>query len=401
MSPRREISSKRRRLAAASAIVLAVAAAGVADVAAGAGASPSRGQLSPVGIVSADATEQAEILSEMHVDRRVVVAGYTYYVGTMGGRAVVDVASGEIDETAELATWILDKTFHPRATIFSGTAGAMSAAINVGDVVLSGFVVDKSNIHYHLGGYQTKYEGTEIHNVGSADIAGAIIDGYGDTYPTPNDASAYPNTTHPKDKAWVYLDAFAANKQLVSTAAGTVLGSTTKADATGNSSRPGSVKNKVVIGTIGQAPVWSTPLNWIEAQNTVYQSDAEENEGTGFAFANAASGVPWMLIRGIADTAWYPHAYDGTLASARAAKVVAFLLRNLATRVEKAPVTLGDLSRIANARRAGYLIADKAFLHVGPVTKVTFTSHGATKTLAGAALAALEAQYSYRAHVLG
>ena len=51
----------------------------------------------------------------------------------------------------------------------------------------------------------------------------------------------------------------------------------------------------------------------------------------------------------------------------------------------------------ANAWRAGYLIADKAFFHLGPVTKVTFTSHGTTKTLTGASLAALQANYSYRA----
>jgi adenosylhomocysteine nucleosidase len=400
MSSRREVSGRRRPLAAALAIVLAVASAGLA-VAASAGTSGSRPWVAPVGIVSADATEQAEILSKMHVDRRVDVEGYTYYVGTLSGQRVVDVASGEIDETAELATWILDKTFHPRATIFSGTAGAMSAAINVGDVVLSGFVVDKSNIHYHLGGYQTKYEGTEIHNVGSADIAGSIVDGYGDTYPTPKDASAYPNTTHPHDKSWVYLDALAATKQLVSTAARAVLGSTSKADATGERTRSGFVTNKVVIGTIGQAPVWTTPLGWIEAQNMIYQADAEENEGTGFAFANAAAGVPWMLIRGIADTAWYPHAYDGGLACARAAQVVAHLLARLAPKVDRVPIGLRDLSPIANARRAGYLIADKAFFHLGPVTKVTFTSHRRTETLTGAALAALTAQYSYKASGLG
>jgi len=51
-------------------------------------------------------------------------AGYTYHVGTLSGQAVVEVASGEIDETAELATWMLDRAFHPTgATIFSATAG--------------------------------------------------------------------------------------------------------------------------------------------------------------------------------------------------------------------------------------------------------------------------------------
>lgn len=401
MSPRRELFVRHRRLAVAAAIAVAVAGAGLSAGAASAGTSGSVPRLAPVGVVSADPTEQAEILSEMHVDRSVVVAGYIYYVGTIGGRPVVDVASGEIDETAELATWILDKTFHPRATLFSGTAGAQNAAVNVGDVVLSGFVVDKSNVHYELGGYQAKYKGTEIHNVGSSDIAGGIIDGYGDSYPTPQDASTYPNTSHPPDKTWVYLDALAASRQLVTAASGTVLGSTTKADATGNPSATGSVESKVVIGTIGQAPVWTEPLSWIEAQNMLYQTDAEENEGTGFAFANAAAGVPWMLIRGISDTPWYPNAYDGTLGAARAAKVVAFLLAGLPTTVDQAPVALSDLSPVANARQAGYLIADKAFFKVGPVTEVTFTSNGTTKTLTGTALAALEAQYSYRARDLG
>jgi hypothetical protein len=38
--------------------------------------------------------------------------------------------------------------------VFSGTAGAENAAVHVGDVVTSGFVADKSDIHYYLGGYQ-------------------------------------------------------------------------------------------------------------------------------------------------------------------------------------------------------------------------------------------------------
>ncbi len=385
----------------ATAVSVAVTIAGLAACAAGAGKSSVSSRLAPVGIVSANATEQAGILSKMQVDRTVVVAGYSYYVGTIGGRPVVDVASGEMDETAELATWILDTTFHPRATLFSGIAGAQNAAINVGDVVLSGFVVDKSNIRYNLGGYQAKYQGIEIHDVGTSNTAGDIIDGYGDTYPTPQNAASYPDASHSEDKTWVYVDALAAAKQLVSTAAGTVLGSTTKADATGNASAAGSVENKVVIGTIGQAAVWTEPLSWIEAQNMLYQTDAEENEGTGFAFANAAAGVPWMLVRGISDTPWYPKAGDSTLASARAAKVVAFLLARLHGTVDHTPVALGDLSSITNAHRAGYLIADKAFFSVGPVTQVTFTSNGTTKTLTGAALAAIQAQYSATAGDLG
>lgn len=115
----------------------------------------------------------------------------------MGGQPVVDTASGELDETAELAIWILDTTFHPRATLFSGTADANNAGINVGDVVLSGYVVDKSQIHYQLGGYQTDYSGIELHAVAGSDAAGAIIDSYGNVYPTPADAKNFDSGSDP------------------------------------------------------------------------------------------------------------------------------------------------------------------------------------------------------------
>ncbi len=69
--------------------------------------------------------------------------------------------------------------------LLSGTAGAQNAAVNVGDVVLSGYVVDKSSIHYQLGGYQTPYNGIEIHLTDHSDIAGAVVGRVAKPYPTP------------------------------------------------------------------------------------------------------------------------------------------------------------------------------------------------------------------------
>ena len=74
--------------------------------------------------------------------------------------------------------------------LFSGTAGAQAPQINVGDVVLSGFVVDKSSIRYRLGGYQTPYTGIEVH-ARSGLIRGAVIAGYGHRLPTPGDATGF------------------------------------------------------------------------------------------------------------------------------------------------------------------------------------------------------------------
>ncbi len=130
----------------------------------------------------------------------------------------------------------------------------------------------------------------------------------------------------------------------------------------------------------------------------LYQTDAEENEGTGFAYANAQAGVPWTLVRGISDTPWYPNAYDPTAASQHAASVVAYLVAHLPASVSHAPVTMADLSPLANARKAGYLIANDAYFTTSPVTKVAYTGpHGAPTTLTGPALAALESEYSFGA----
>jgi adenosylhomocysteine nucleosidase len=395
------LNVRSRRLKAAAATAAALAVAGSVAFATSAGAASTHAAAkpeAPVGIVSADPEEQAPLLAAMHVTKTCVIGGFTFYVGTMGGRPVVDTAAGELDETAELASWILDTTFHPRATLFSGTAGANNAGINVGDVVLSGYVVDKSQIHYQLGGYQTAYSGIELHAVKGSDTAGAIIDSYGNVYPTPADAKKFDDGNDPTDKSWIFVDALAATKELVTTAEHAPTGTNTVADATGNPKAKGTFKNKVVVGTIGQANVWTEPLSWIESQNLLFQTDAEENEGSGFAFANAAAGVPWMLVRGISDTPWRPNAYDSYLASDRAAAVVSYLVAHLPATVSKAPVTMSTLSKLAEARQAGYLVAQQAYFNVTPVTKVVFTSGaGKTVTLTGKALATLTQQYKYSA----
>ena len=364
------------------------------------GPSVSYGNLGdPVGIVNADPDEQAPILAAMRVSRNVELDGYRYYVGTIGGHPVVDVASGEGNEAAELATWILDKTFHPRATVFCGTAGAQNSAVNVGDVVLSGLVVDKSGINYALGGSQVPYK-IEIHATKGTDVLGAIIGGYGNAYPDPSNAPGFSSHSDPTNKQWLFVDAWAATRQLVTAAkpAGASLGSTTVADATGKPTAQGSFANKIVVGTIGVANVWTEPLSWIEAQNMLYQTDAEDNEGSGFAFANASAGVPWMLVRGISDTPWYPNAGDSALATDHAATVVKYLIAHLPAKVDTAPVTISDLSALANARLAGYLVASQAYFSVTPVTKVVYTdANGKTVTLTGRSLVKIAREYTYRA----
>jgi adenosylhomocysteine nucleosidase len=379
-----------RRIAAGAAALALLAAVG--DAVTAAGAAQAEPRTAPVGIVSADGAEQAAVLARIHVTGHHDIAGYRYWTGTVDGHPVVDVAAGEKDESAELATWLLDETFHPRATLFSGTAGSQNSRIDVGDVTLAGYVVDKSDIHYQSGGYQTAYSGIEIHRTAGSDTAGAVVDGYGEHYPTPANAGSYQSTT---DKSWLYVAAFAGSRDVVRAGAPTALGSTSKAVATGDPSATGQVANKVVVGTVGDANVWTEPLSWVEAQNLLYQSDAEENEGTGFAYANAAAGVPWTLVRGISDTPWYPKAFSESAAVEHAARVVERIVDTLPTEVSRTPVTESGLSPLANATRAGYLIAGQAYFSVSPVTEVRYQdSAGGSHTLTGAALKRLESEYA-------
>jgi adenosylhomocysteine nucleosidase len=344
------------------------------------------------------------VLAAMHVQRSQVIDGYRFWIGTVDGVPVVDVGAGEIDETVELATYLLDTTFRPRLVLLSGTAGAQNAAVNVGDVVVGGYVVDKSSIHYEQGGYQSPYRGIEIHLTDHSDIAGAVIDGVAKPYPGPGSAPTYGSGPATSDTKWAFVTALAGSRQAMAVAqgAGPGLGSTTLATATGTPQAGGNVVSKVVSGVIGQANVWTEPLPWLAAQNFLYQTDAEENEGTGFAFSNAQLGVPWLIVRGISDTPWHPHAYDIVLGARRAAGVVRYVIGHLPTQLSRAPATIADLSPTANARLAGYLVATKAYFGVGPVTQVEYRdASGQQVTLSGSKLADLQGEYSYDASRLG
>jgi adenosylhomocysteine nucleosidase len=395
----------RRFLLWASAGALVVAGVGAGGGAVGATASPAAPS-GPVGILSAVGFEQAPILAAMHNPKAKVIDGYTFYAGTIGGKPVVDVFSGQIDESAELAATLLIQNFHPTAMLFSGTAGSSAEGINVGDVVLSAYVADKSDTHYQMPaaangdqngpGYQTPYEGIEVHTPG-ADLQGADVNGYDTPPPTPANASTYGYGSG-TDPDWAFVSYLAGTRELLRLGEATgPVGTDTQADATGDANYTGTVTSKIVAGVIGQAPVWTEPLSWVEAQNALYETDAEENEGTAFAFASAAQGIPWLIVRGISDTPWWPDAFNGVLASDHAAQVTIHIVESLpGGAVSEAPATFSELSPASNAAQAGYIVASQADYTVSPVGAVTYTSQqGATQTIPNFQDSQLGAEYRY------
>ncbi len=89
-----------------------------------------------LGIISA-LSEEIELVIEHISDKKVSLIGKrTYYEGTFSGMPVVAVFShwGKV-ASAITAACLIDK-FNVDAVIFSGVAGAVSAELNIGDVVI-------------------------------------------------------------------------------------------------------------------------------------------------------------------------------------------------------------------------------------------------------------------------
>jgi adenosylhomocysteine nucleosidase len=263
-----------------------------------------------------------------------------------------------MDSTAELCTYLLDTTYHPRAVLFSGTAGAQNNKVKIGDVVVSGYVASKSAIHY---------EGKNLSQDEIPDHAVEVKDSHAN--PNLNIRGAITIPGAPAGSVWV--SAFAASYELVHAA--------TKA------------KNQPIVGTIGDAPMWTEPTNVIESQNMLYQTDVEENEGTGFAFANAETGVPWVVIRGISDSP-FGGTTEKNLAAERAADVAGEVVQTMPDAVSTEPAKFGNLDAISNAQRAGYIVADQVDFNTHPVTYLQYTdTSGKTQKLTGTKLGDLEA----------
>ncbi|WP_088103845.1 5'-methylthioadenosine/adenosylhomocysteine nucleosidase [Halalkalibacter urbisdiaboli] len=90
-----------------------------------------------IGIIGAMNEEIEQIKTEMDVKQTHVKASVTFYEGTMYNKKIVLCKSGVGKVNAALTTQILIDTFKISAIIFTGVAGALDEALEVGDLVIS------------------------------------------------------------------------------------------------------------------------------------------------------------------------------------------------------------------------------------------------------------------------
>ena len=334
-----------------------------------------------IGIVSPMGMEQAPVLAEMKVSRHVVIDGYTFYMGTIGGKAVVDVRSGEKEYAAEFATMLLDSHFNITANLMPGTAGSRNVNVHLGDVVLGAYNVDKSSIHYQSNGSETPYTGEEILVNANSLTKNGVNGGYGQVGPTPSDAASYGSGPSATTKSYVYYEALPGSAEMLKVGLKASLGTVSLSDVTGNAKEQGNRKSVVMSGVIGSANQWTEPLVWMEDQNALYQTDAGENEGMGFTYVNAQLGIPSLVVRGISDSPWYPNAYDGVLAADRAAQVAAYIIEHMpASAALRKTANMALLSPKSNAKENGYLVASRVFYAPGgTVTKIEYLNSNGKK----------------------
>ena len=257
----------------------------------------------------------------------------------------------------------------------------------MGDVVISAFVADKSNVHYQMpkakngdqDGPATKppYEGVEVH--APAALEGADINSY--------DTARRPRPT-PARTIRQYGPRFGPTSATSPAQASAPAGRGDRRDRRRHTGRrhrrldyPGTITKDCRRRDRAGAGV-DRPLSSIKAQNALYQTDAEENEETGFAYASAAQGIQSLIIRG------YPTPRRSRMRSTVSSPPTtrprwrSMSSRTSSAAVSAAPTTFSDLSPASNAAQAGYIVASQADSTVSPVGTVTYTNQqGVTQTI--------------------
>ncbi len=381
-------------LAGILAVLVVIGFAGFAYEYANASSAGSAGQSASlvdttprIGIVNTYGGEQAPVLAAMKVQSVVNVSGFTFYLGTLGGQNVINVRSGMQSYSAELATYIMDTHFDVTANILCGEAGSANVNIHVGDVVVSAFVVDKQNVHYYgttAANTSADYQGPYYQGPYDFELVAqptsfynnSYIAGYDEAPPTPQDAASYnsPSFPYANNTHSFMLTYLPASRGLDEIAAGASvsLSPTPLSYVTGNGSVTGTEPSRVMVGVSGESNVWTEPLAWNAAQNALYQTDSEANEGMGFAYANAQAGVPWIVVRGISDSPWDPNTYAGVWANVAAANVTMYIVSHFTTTDLTRTATMETLSSDANAAVHGYIVAQAAFYTINNATEVQY-----------------------------
>src|SRR4051812_6642325 len=131
------MTNRHNAAAFAATLLLAAAALPLAPRASAAeGAAPADAK-ARIAVISAFAPELTALEARTSVERKVTVDGIEFTLGRLAGKDVVLFLSGISMVNASLSSQLVLDRFDVKAIIFSGIAGGVNPALNVGDVVVA------------------------------------------------------------------------------------------------------------------------------------------------------------------------------------------------------------------------------------------------------------------------
>lgn len=197
-----------------------------------------------LGIVCAIYKELEAIKGTLTITDTIIEGNYIYYIGKIKDVDVILLQAGEGSYAMEYGTLNLITKFNPKAVILAGIAGTNNPKIKIADIVICLATIDKSALIYSEAGYQAPYK----------------------VYKDPHARLSF---------LW-------ANKYMA------------------------SKLSNYLYGVSGSSNTYTQKIDWIKAVESVYPTDAHDNETMAMAYACSMKNKPWLAIRSISDRGYTP-----------------------------------------------------------------------------------------------
>lgn len=246
---------------------------------------------------------QVAIISAIDVEYKSVISlmsGTTtkyndYTIGKINNICCVATQSGVGVLAVQRSVYDIMKYFKPKLLIFTGIAGSRNPNIMVGSVVVSGFICARNSIFFS----------SDINNT--------------------NFLSQYHAVQFKKNGTYINMSIIPGYKYLCSLAK----------------------SYGAIIGIQGTSDNYTKSKNWIDAFNHVYHTDTGDNESIGLAYAAETFSIPFIVIRGISDSVYYPTSESFIEGAIAAANLLKKILSNISFNFSLERITLNDLSDIS------------------------------------------------------
>ena len=230
----------------------------------------------PIAVIGAMDSEIQYLLDSMNNVKQEQYAHIIFYTGTLNGKQIVLFKSGVGKVNATMSTTIAIEKYKVTGIIFTGVAGALSPQLNIGDIVISDYLV------------QHDYD------------VSALGEPKGDV----------PGSTNRK---------FYADPTLIRIAQ--------------RSAQKVSGRNNVYIGTIATGDQFIADKNKVNEIRKEFNASAVEMEGAAVAHVANLYTIPIVVIRSISDKAdgsAHSNFTDFAITSAsNAAKIVYDMMNSL------------------------------------------------------------------------